>query len=113
MPRKWSLVLNDSNTKLPPPITPAKRQSSTKRTLGAKRKALPKLTLKRPASSAGLEAPEDGEASPDEGELQNPELDDATQARQPAINSDILPLPWKGRLGFAYILYFSRLIVDV
>lgn len=51
-----------------------------------------------------MEAPGDREASPDEGESQNPDLDSsdqATQPRKPSVNSDILPLPWKGRLGYA------------
>lgn len=119
MPRKRSAFQNGSATAdmatkaispipSPPQSKSAKRQSSTTAISGAKRKApsqSPKPVLKRAASSAVLEAVEDREASPDEGESQNPELDDgdqATQKRRPAVNSDILPLPWKGRLGFAY-----------
>ena len=89
-----------------PPLPPA-RKTPARRFSGTKRKALPLTELpasKRNASSAVIEAAEAREASPDEGESQNPDLDSsdqATQPRQPAVNSNILPLPWKGRLGYA------------
>ena len=120
MPRKRSAVQNGSistsvSTKeailpipSPPPSKPPKRQSSARTLSGIKRKASNPASmppLKRATSSAILEATEDRGASPDEGESRNPELDEgdqATQKRQPAVKSDILPLPWKGRLGFAY-----------
>jgi UV DNA damage endonuclease len=61
---------------------------------------------KRKPQSAVVENPEDRQASPDEAESQNDELGNdgvqATQVRQPAVNSPHLPLPWKGRLGYAY-----------
>jgi UV DNA damage endonuclease len=103
-----------SPTPSSPRLKPTKRQSSTRTVSGTKRKALslsPTPVLKRAASSAVQEAVEDREASLDEGESQNPELDDgeqATQKRQPVVNSDILPLPWKGRLGFAYFVLVDR-----
>ena len=122
MPRKQSAIQNGaiyarpskparvlSPTRPSPPLEKfSKRQYSTSVISGTKRKAStqsPAPVLKRAASSMVLEAAEDREASPDEGESQNSELDDgdqATQKRLPAVNSDILPLPWKGRLGFAY-----------
>jgi len=86
---------------------PPSRKLSSRNASGTKRKASPPTdspTLKRNISSAVIEAAEAREASPDEGESQNPDLDSsdqATQPRQPAVNSDILPLPWKGRLGYA------------
>jgi hypothetical protein len=92
------------------PNLPAKRKISTRTTSGTKHKpspTSPEAVSVKQLSSTFLEAPEDREASPDEGESQNPDLDDgdqAAQARQPAVNSDILPIPWKGRLGFAYTL---------
>jgi hypothetical protein len=106
MPRKRASVAIDSvapSTNVPPiTVTPPKRNTSQP----TKRKASnpPKTPTKRVASHSVLEAPEDRAASPDEGESQNTDLDDgdqATQARLPAVNSDILPLPWKGRLGYA------------
>ena len=132
MPRKRNASQNGANYSGPPkhqrvisptPSPPlekfSNRQFSSRVVSGAKRKAStpsPKPMLKRAASSAVLEAAEDREASPDEGESQNSELDDsdqATQKRQPAVNSDILPLPWKGRLGFAYSPHKSFLTEDV
>lgn len=120
MPQKRKAVSNSSNnapatklqiraSSLSPPVIPPKRQSSTKSISRTKREALPKTNLKRVTSSAVLEVS-------DEGESQNPEFDDgdqSSQTRQPAVNSDVLPLPWKGRLGFAYILCFLRLTIDV
>jgi hypothetical protein len=106
-------------TPSPPLEKIPKRQSSTRVISGAKRKASTASAtpvLKRAASSAVLVAPEGREASPDEGESQNSELDDgdqATQKRLPAVNSEILPLPWKGRLGFAYSPPNSSLTEDV
>jgi UV DNA damage endonuclease len=88
-----------------PRQTPQKTQSSNKSISGSKRKISnpsPTSKLKRVASSAVLEAPEDKEASLDEGETSLENGDQAAQARLPAVNSEILPLPWKGRLGFAY-----------
>jgi hypothetical protein len=116
MPRNRSAVQNGSTespatkfskirTTSAPRQTPPKTQSSTESISGTKRKISnpsPKPKLKRASSSAVLEAAEDKEATPDEGESQNPYLDNSNQARLPAVNSDILPLPWKGRLGFAY-----------
>jgi hypothetical protein len=105
-PSKPARVL--SPTPSPPLEKFSKRQYSTRVISGTKRKAStssPAPAFKRAASSMVLEAAEDRETSPDEGESQNSELDDrdeATQKRLPAVNSDILPLPWKGRLGFAY-----------
>jgi len=72
---------------------------------------------KRKAQSAVVENLEDRQASPDEAEAQNPELGDddyqTTQARQPAVNSSIQPLPWKGRLGYAYGYLAKALFLTV
>lgn len=49
------------------------------------------------------ELPEDWEPPPDGEEDVNedaPELAERGAKRAPAINSDFLPLPWKGRLGY-------------
>jgi hypothetical protein len=98
-------TIANSSELTPPPIIPNKRQPSTIGATKRKARSLATPALKRAASSTVLEAEVDRQTSPDEGESQNSDLDDATQAtqpRQPAVNSDILPLPWKGRLGFAY-----------
>ena len=121
MARKRILIPNgvavsttaEMSTVTPPPPPslpnpPAKRKISTRTTSGTKRRTSlisPEPVSVKRLSSTVIEAPQDREASPDEGESQNPDLDDgdhAAQARQPAVNSDILPIPWKGRLGFAY-----------
>lgn len=43
-----------------------------------------------------LDPEADGEEEPDEEELQ------AALSRPPPVNSDYLPLPWRGRLGYVY-----------
>jgi UV DNA damage endonuclease len=114
MPRKRALANGAVENAPPPkPTSPTSRPSpspmhkASRSVSGTKRKASPSTEsppLNRNISSAVLEAAEAREASPDEGDSQNPDLDSsdqATQARQPAVNSEILPLPWKGRLGYA------------
>lgn len=49
-----------------------------------------------------LDPEADGEEEPDEGELQ------AALSRPPPVNSDYLPLPWKGRLGYACLNTYLR-----
>jgi hypothetical protein len=110
--RQKSIVASTSSVSelAPSPVIPSKRQLSiTSETKRKARNSAP-AALKRAASTTVLDAVVGSvrQASPDEGESQNPDLDDAGQAiqpRQPAVNSDILPLPWKGRLGFAYSLH--------
>src|SRR5271170_656627 len=104
MPRKRSAITNGTSRArnsielaISPP-TSSKRQSSTKSVSSTKRKSerpLVKPSLQR-AASALLEGVEDTEASPDEGQSQNPDLverDQAAQERLPVVNSEILPLP--------------------
>lgn len=60
------------------------------------------------SEKAATKAPEfldpeaDGEEEPDEEELQ------AAFSRPPPVNSDYLPLPWKGRLGYACLNTYLR-----
>ena len=49
-----------------------------------------------------LDPEADGEEEPDEEELQ------AALSRPPPVNSDYLPLPWKGRLGYACLNTYLR-----
>jgi UV DNA damage endonuclease len=42
----------------------------------------------------------DPEADEDEGEKEDVETEKKEAARPPPVNSDYLPLPWKGRLGY-------------
>lgn len=51
-----------------------------------------------------LDPEADGEEEPDEEELQ------AALSRPPPVNSNYLPLPWKGRLGYVCCQVFSILI---
>jgi UV DNA damage endonuclease len=96
-----------SPTPTPIPSPQPKSKPSSRNISGTKRKSS-SISTEEPVqnlSSTVIEAPEAREASPDEAESQNPDLDDgdqAAQTRQPAVNSDVLPIPWKGRLGFAY-----------
>jgi len=117
MPRKRA-VLNGtietaaaSSTITANPTTPTPlSNASTEKVSGTKRKAKsppPKADANQSSLSSAtvLEDPADRDASPDSRESENVDLDSsdqATQLRQPAVNSDILPLPWKGRLGYAY-----------
>jgi hypothetical protein len=51
----------------------------------------------------GLSDPEvEGEELADEEELKE------ALSRTPAVNSDYLPLPWKGRLGYVGFVSFSK-----
>lgn len=56
-----------------------------------------------------LDPEADGEEEPDEEELQ------AALSRPPPVNSDYLPLPWKGRLGYVccYVFfYLNHQLID-
>lgn len=75
-----------------------------------KRKAAKASADGKPAAPAKAKKPDakepqfldpeaEGEEEPDEEEIK------AALARPPPVNSDILPLPWKGRLG--YVSYYS------
>ncbi len=54
-----------------------------------------------------LDPEEDGEEEPDEEELQ------AAFSRPPPVNSDYLPLPWKGRIGYVRCNIFSSSLIRV
>src|SRR5579862_433948 len=107
MPRKHVLV-NGIAATTSPALPAQKRKASKKQVSETKRKARsPTLDpIKRAISTATvLEDPTDRDASPDARESENPDLhssDQAVQPRQPAVNSTVLPLPWKGRLGYAF-----------
>jgi hypothetical protein len=126
MPRKQGAGVKGSMDPLPSSLPtlaseyiPRKRRASSKHILAATSKmprVPPKPPLKRTAPSIALVAPEDRKASSYKNESQNPNLDDTTQtaqARKPLVNSDILPLPWRGRLGYAYDIPLPGLITDV
>ena len=94
----------------PRQISNSKRQSSRQKASGTKHKALsvsPEPVKGSALTAASvLEDPADRDASPDSREFENPELDSSDQAsqlRQPAVNSELRPIPWKGRLGYAYV----------
>ena len=55
-----------------------------------------------PKAPQFLDPEADGEEEPDEEELQ------AALSRPPPVNSDYLPLPWKGRLGYACLCTYLR-----
>ena len=75
----------------------------------AKSDATPASTpVSTPASTPAKKEPQnldpeaDGEEEADEAEIQ------AASQRPPAVNSDYLPLPWKGRLGYVRIQAFAH-----
>lgn len=113
--------ITSASTECLPKITQPKGQASTKIVSVSKRKQsilLPEPLLKHAASSVGLNPHEDPEVSHYESKSKNPVLgdsdqDQAAQSRQLPVNSDILPLPWRGRLGFAYEFPRRRLILVV
>ena len=86
-----------SDVESPSKTVPLKTQSQKPATkLASKRtkgniEAEPKEAKKEPQF---LDPEADGEEEADEEEIQ------AALSRQPPINSDYLPLPWKGRLGY-------------
>lgn len=51
----------------------------------------------------------DPEADEDEGEKEDVETEKKEAARPPPVNSDYLPLPWKGRLGYVRPSPISRI----
>lgn len=60
----------------------AKAKTKTKATAKAKAKAAPKIKKENE--------------------------DEAPRLREPATNSDYVPIPWKGRLGYVYIPFLLR-----
>ncbi|KAI9847082.1 MAG: hypothetical protein M1837_003200 [Sclerophora amabilis] len=71
----------------------------------ASKKAAPKVK-KEPAEEED-EAMVDPEADGNEDEADAEEVH-AAATRPPAVNSDYLPLPWKGRLGYACLCTYLR-----
>lgn len=81
------------------PAEPAKKKRATaakKKVNAPKIEATPKAAVRKDEASApGLGDPEaEGEEAADEEELTE------ALSRAPPVNSDYLPLPWKGRLGY-------------
>lgn len=85
----------------PPPAKPAKKGAKAKAapTTAADERIAPTKAKKEAAKESRFLDPEaDGEEEADEEEIQE------ALSRPPPVNSDYLPLPWTGRLG-----YVSRL----
>lgn len=86
------------------PVEPAKKKRAT-----AVKKTVDNLQPKEASKTAAAENEHDAEgvgdieAEGDEG-VDEEELKDAL-SRPPPINSDYLPLPWKGRLGYVGTLF--------
>lgn len=62
---------------------------------------------KAKATTADEELRNDPEADEEEGEVDPEEIKKAV-TRPPPVNSDYLPLPWKGRLGYACLCTYLR-----
>ncbi len=97
-----SLLSNLSDIESPVKATPAKPKSG--KSTGKKaapKEAVPAAKVKAAVSKKEttgepqfLDPEAEGEEEADEEEIQ------AALSRPPAVNSDYLPLPWKGRLGY-------------
>lgn len=82
-------ALKAANGTATPEATPAKK---------AKGKAAPKKKGEEDPDEAVMNR--DPEADEPEGEKEDVETEKKEAARPPPVNSDYLPLPWKGRLGY-------------
>lgn len=84
-----------------PGLEPPKKKQATKATAPKKTaapKTPPSTTVKPKAENEDPDDPEaEGEEEADEEELKE------ALSRPPPVNSDYLPLPWKGRLGYVGI----------
>ncbi|KAJ9112275.1 hypothetical protein QFC19_000694 [Naganishia cerealis] len=83
-----------------PESTPAKRGK------GGKAAATKKTNQEDPDEAVLGRDPEADE--PEEGEKEDVETEKKEAARPPPVNSDYLPLPWKGRLGYACLNTYLR-----
>lgn len=92
--------------KKPPVSTPKKDDKMEEMLAGS---AARKLALKaqKKASGETEEARRDPEADEDDVDADPEEVKEAL-SRPPPINSDYLPLPWKGRLGYACLCTYLR-----
>ena len=84
----------------PPPPKASKKASKNRKDKKEPAKAEPKV---KQESSAAVNDPEaEGEEEVDEEEVKQ------ALSRPPPVNSDYLPLPWKGRLGYACLNTYLR-----
>ncbi|KAJ9120585.1 hypothetical protein QFC22_002514 [Naganishia vaughanmartiniae] len=90
-------ALKAANVTATPDATPAKK---------GKAKAAPKKNSEEDPDEAVLNR--DPEADEPEGEKEDVETEKKEAARPPPVNSDYLPLPWKGRLGYACLNTYLR-----
>lgn len=65
-------------------------------------------STKVPSKPSGKVAPADPEADKDEDGDEDLEESKEAVSRPPAVNSSYLPLPWKGRLGYACLNTYLR-----
>ena len=82
-----------------PPVETKKGKSESKKVVTSKKKSTPAaMETKAPMKEPQFLDPEaEGDEEADEEEIQ------AALSRPPPVNSDYLPLPWKGRLGYVRI----------
>jgi UV DNA damage endonuclease len=84
----------------------SEKQPKTKRGRAAKagKAELDALNISPKKSKAKKIKKEDGEdfEDPEAGDLEEEDIDEVQKAlnRPPAVNSDFIPIPWKGRLGY-------------
>lgn len=111
-----TLIEADSDSSLSdaPTIESPKKKPQARKKAGAKPvngdadaapKTLTKAKLK--ATTADEEIRNDPDADEEEGEADPEEIKKAV-SRPPPVNSDYLPLPWKGRIGYACLCTYLR-----
>ena len=87
-------------SELEPPTKKPWRKTNEKKLAPTSKKAIEAPKAKEIQESQFLDPEADGEEEADEEEIQ------AALSRPPPVNSDYLPLPWKGRLGYVSALDF-------
>jgi UV DNA damage endonuclease len=115
--------LSDVGSPVPTPATKKQKKTPTKSSIAAKKasdeiKAFKaEQAAKKAASTTKIKKEEDAEdewdkrLDPDgdeEGPVEDVDVLKLEAARPPPVNSDYLPLPWKGRLGYVSIMLKSR-----
>ncbi|KOS16985.1 UV-damage endonuclease [Escovopsis weberi] len=96
-----------------PPRAAPKKTKKTKKTAAttdakSERASKTKTQTKAKPKKESSEAAEDGGDAKTNGSEEEAEVVERAAKRAPAVNSDYLPLPWKGRLGYACLNTYLR-----
>ncbi|KAI9749133.1 MAG: UV-damage endonuclease [Chaenotheca gracillima] len=83
----------------------SKRQPAKAKATTGKKAAVNGAKTKAPEQDDGMAGDPEAEENEEEDEVEEIQ---AAATRPPAVNSDYLPLPWKGRLGYACLCTYLR-----